>query len=88
MLQQFREQVAFIGVVPDAELDALCSKLGEVEPGKQAEQLARGLVRAKKLTAFQAQQCYAGKARGLVLGDYLIQDKIGQGGNQNKKEIY
>ncbi len=44
------------------------------------EQLARELVRQKKLTAFQAQQIYAGKGRSLVLGNYLILDKLGQGG--------
>jgi serine/threonine protein kinase/formylglycine-generating enzyme required for sulfatase activity len=45
-----------------------------------AEQFARELVKQKKLTAFQAQQIYSGKGKTLVLGNYLLLDKLGQGG--------
>lgn len=45
-----------------------------------AEQFARALVKQKKLTAYQAQQAYGGKAKSLILGNYLILDKLGQGG--------
>lgn len=44
------------------------------------ELVARELVRRKKLTQFQAQQIYAGKAKTLRLGSYTILEKIGQGG--------
>ena len=47
---------------------------------KDGEQLARLLVKAKKLTAYQAQQIYSGKGKSLVLGNYVILDKLGQGG--------
>ena len=42
--------------------------------------LARELVRRKKLTAWQAKEIYAGRGRSLVLGNYVILDKLGQGG--------
>src|SRR5687768_7337869 len=42
--------------------------------------LARELVRRKKLTAFQAQEVYSGRGKGLVLGNYTVIDKLGQGG--------
>jgi serine/threonine protein kinase/WD40 repeat protein len=42
--------------------------------------LARVLVRAGKLTAYQASALAQGKAKGLVVGDYLILDKLGTGG--------
>ena len=42
--------------------------------------LARELVRQKKLTKFQAQAVYQGKVKGLILGDYLVLDRIGEGG--------
>src|SRR6185503_11634525 len=32
------------------------------------------------LTKFQAQEAYQGKAKGLVLGNYALLDKIGAGG--------
>lgn len=51
----------------------------EKEP-RDGEQLAKELVRQTKLTAYQAQQIYAGKGRSLVLGNYVILDKLGQGG--------
>lgn len=47
---------------------------------KDAEELARELVRHKKLTKFQAEEVYRGKGKSLVLGNYLLLDKIGAGG--------
>ncbi|MFH1264497.1 MAG: bifunctional serine/threonine-protein kinase/formylglycine-generating enzyme family protein, partial [Planctomycetota bacterium] len=38
------------------------------------------LVRQKKLTKFQAQAIYQGKTKGLILVDYVVLDRIGQGG--------
>ncbi|HEY2249966.1 MAG TPA: protein kinase, partial [Planctomycetaceae bacterium] len=45
-----------------------------------AEELAKELVRKGKLTKYQAEQIYKGKGKSLVLGNYVLQDKIGQGG--------
>src|SRR5579864_5195017 len=47
---------------------------------KDGEDLARELVRHKKLTRFQAEQVWHGKGKSLVLGNYTILDKIGAGG--------
>ncbi len=47
---------------------------------KDGEELARDLVRKKKLTKFQAEEIYKGKGKALVLGNYTILDKIGAGG--------
>ena len=44
------------------------------------EQLAKQLVRHEKLTKYQAQVAYAGNGKTLVLGNYVILDKIGAGG--------
>src|SRR5262249_43273090 len=38
------------------------------------------LVRHKKLTRFQAEEIWRGKGKSLVLGNYLLLEKIGQGG--------
>ena len=38
------------------------------------------LVKAGKLTPYQAAAVYQKKSRGLLIGDYLILDKVGQGG--------
>jgi len=47
---------------------------------KDAEELLRELVRRKKLTEFQAQMVWQGKAKSLVLENYVLLEKIGQGG--------
>jgi len=47
---------------------------------KDAEELAKELIRKKKLTKFQAEEVYRGKGKSLVLGNYLLMDRIGQGG--------
>lgn len=47
---------------------------------KDAEELARELIRHKKLTKFQAEEISRGKAKSLVLGNYVLMEKIGAGG--------
>jgi serine/threonine protein kinase/Leucine-rich repeat (LRR) protein len=44
------------------------------------EELVQELVKSHELTAFQAAQVKAGKAKALILGEYTILDKIGAGG--------
>ena len=51
---------------------------GNVEPDPQA--LAVKLVRAGTLTKYQAIRVYQNKHHGLLLGNYLILDRIGRGG--------
>ncbi|MGE3407572.1 MAG: protein kinase [Pirellulales bacterium] len=47
---------------------------------KDGEELLRELYKQNLLTKFQAQQVAAGKGRALILGNYLVLDKIGAGG--------
>src|SRR5258708_23297958 len=47
---------------------------------KDGEELLRELLRRKKLTKYQAEQIWQGKGKSLVLGNYVILDKLGQGG--------
>ncbi len=49
-------------------------------PSDDVSRLAGALVRAGKLTAYQAAALAQGKAKGLVVGPYVILDKRGQGG--------
>lgn len=54
----------------------LPSCLGETD----VKSLASELVRRGRLTKFQAARVAIGRPEGLVLGNYIIQDKIGEGG--------
>lgn len=75
-LEQFVQQLSDSGLVAVDDL----STLQREAPSAEVEQFARALVKRKLLTAYQAQQAYAGKAKALVLGNYAILDKLGQGG--------
>lgn len=47
---------------------------------RDAQQLAWDLIRAQKLTKFQAREVHRGRAKSLMLGNYLLLDKLGAGG--------
>ena len=47
---------------------------------KDAVELARELVRQKKLTRFQVEEVSKGKGKSLVLGNYVLMEQIGAGG--------
>lgn len=68
------------GLMTEKEITAFITSLpAERRPGN-AQQLVQEMVRQKRLTRFQAQAVFHGKARGLVLGNYILLDKLGEGG--------
>src|SRR5262245_13203865 len=75
-LEQFVDQLSASGLVAADEVRSLREKNTPAD----AEQFAKLLVKQKVLTAWQAQQVYAGKAKTLVLGNYVVLEKLGQGG--------
>jgi serine/threonine protein kinase len=74
-LPEFRRAALEMGFLDPEELE----RFVEAASGNVAS-LARSLVRAGKLTAYQAGALAQGKARGLVIEDYLILEKRGRGG--------
>src|SRR5437660_9272737 len=76
----------FVNQLVESQLFALdeVQRLLEAFPAdrrpQDGEQLARELVRQKKLTAYQAKAIYQGKGKNLVLGNYRILDRLGEGG--------
>ncbi|HUQ69679.1 MAG TPA: serine/threonine-protein kinase, partial [Planctomycetaceae bacterium] len=79
-VEDFQKRLRASGLVTDEAVQKLLATLPTDQAPADGEQLARVLVRAELLTAYQAQQIYAGKGSALVLGNYVIQDKLGQGG--------
>ncbi|MDZ4686025.1 MAG: serine/threonine-protein kinase [Planctomycetaceae bacterium] len=75
-LDDFCRQLVDSSLLTAVEVEALRQQSQPAD----AEQFARWLVQQQKLTAFQAQQCYAGKGQSLICGNYRILDKLGQGG--------
>ncbi len=79
-IDQFRDNLVASGLLTTDDVDALLVSLPDGKQPKDGEQLARELVKQKKLTKYQAEQIYAGKAKALVMGSYTIMEKLGQGG--------
>ena len=61
-------------------LRALVESLPEVERPRDVESLARFLVRSGKLTRYQASALFQGKGKALLIGPYVVLDKLGSGG--------
>lgn len=77
-LTEFAERIIAIGLVTEADLF-------EVEenwesPPESVEEFANELVRQKKITKYQAKLVYNAKDQSIILGNYLILDKLGAGG--------
>ena len=79
-MDQFTQQLADSRLMSREEIASCVAGLPAGNKPPDAEQLARQLVREQKLTAYQAQEIYAGRGQSLVLGNYVILDKLGQGG--------
>ena len=76
-LEKFVKQLEDSGIVAG---DTLKEFLPPKSEPKDAEELARHLVRQKKLTKFQAEEVSKGKGKSLVLGNYVLMEQIGAGG--------
>lgn len=79
-LAEFQKRLIDSGLMSADELRMfLESSPSDMQPA-DGDQLARNLVKQKRLTKFQAEQIYAGKGASLTLGNYIVLDKLGQGG--------
>ena len=77
---EFLRRVTDSGLLTgDIVTDRLANLSLDGQP-RDGEQMAREMVRLKILTKFQAEQIYSGKGHSLVLGNYVILNKLGQGG--------
>ncbi len=76
-LERFGRLLLRSGLMSAEELASFQAELGG---SPNAEDLARALVRARKLTKYQAQEVWQGHGDGLILGEYVILDEIGAGG--------
>ena len=76
-LKQFVQQLEDSGILAG---DTLKDFIPPKASPKDVSELARELIRQKKLTKYQAEEVYRGKAKSLVLGNYVLIEKIGAGG--------
>ena len=79
-LEVFIQTLTDSGLMTPDEVQAFLTTLPADKRPTDAEALAREMFKRGKLTKFQAQAIFQGKTRGLVVGNYVMLDKLGQGG--------
>jgi formylglycine-generating enzyme required for sulfatase activity/serine/threonine protein kinase len=79
-IERFLDALKRLALLPSEQLAAIEDAVPLAERTHDADELARRLVREGQLTRFQAAAIYQDKADGLMLGNYLILDRLGSGG--------
>jgi serine/threonine protein kinase len=79
-VEQFIDRLTQSGLMSAAEVSTFQDSLPPDKRPKDVQQFARALVQHGKLTKYQAQAVYEGKTKGLVFGQYVVLDKLGEGG--------
>ena len=77
-LAAFVAAIRAAGLLSTVELDRLAAAASD--PDADAEALARDLVKRGLLTAYQARKLWKGHGADLFLNQYVLMDKIGEGG--------
>ena len=75
-IEEFTQAVIDSGLMTSEEIEAIRQR----SESKDTQELARLLLREKKLTTYQAKRICDGNTKGLVFGNYIILDEIGAGG--------
>lgn len=78
--EEFIQGLTTSGLMTTEEVHAFLVTLPPLSEQPSVKQLAAELVRRNRLTKYQAGRIAMGRPQGLVLGKYIIQDKIGEGG--------
>ncbi len=78
--KQFLRELTENGLLSEADVRAFLEGLPPEKRDAGPQALAREMVRRRMLTSYQAARVCQGRARGLVLGNYVLLDQIGQGG--------
>lgn len=80
-LYRYIERIIRSGLMTAEELDAFRRLVpADKQPSDDAREFARELVRRQKLTAYQATELLRGRGDALNLGNYVVLDKLGEGG--------
>lgn len=79
-IDQFIASVVECGLMEENEIRDFLAAIPADKRPTDSEALSRELIKAHKLTRFQALNLCQGKGKNLVMGEYLVHDKIGAGG--------
>ena len=73
-------QLVSLGLISPADAHRAAPPPDAGDDELTGEALLRRLVHQRRLTSFQADEIRAGRAAALVLGDYVLEDRLGLGG--------
>ena len=79
-LQQFIEQLSDCGLMSEGEVSSFQQSWPPAQRAQAPKELAQALVERGKLTKFQVANVLHGKGKSLIIGEYVVLDKLGQGG--------
>ena len=79
-IDEFVRTLSDCGLMTAEEIHAFLRSLAVDNRPTTAQQLAKEMVARGKLTTFQAQAIQQRKTLGLVMGNYVVLDRIGRGG--------
>jgi serine/threonine protein kinase len=79
-LDQFIANLVASQLMTEADVQAFLRSLAEDRQPADGEALAKAMVRAGRLTRWQASMVHRGKVTNLVLGNYVLLEKLGAGG--------
>jgi eukaryotic-like serine/threonine-protein kinase len=79
-IDELCDRLSHLKLLSADDARSVVSAVPETDRPTDGESLATLLVQSGKLTAFQAKRICAGKAETLILGNYVLLDRIGQGG--------
>jgi serine/threonine protein kinase len=79
-IEDFVQCLADSGLIPANEISKLNNRIAADTSLREAESLTFALIKEQLLTEYQAKAILRGDSDSLILGNYVILDKIGQGG--------
>ena len=77
---EFIQALTASGLMSAEEVSTLTQTVDGGLSTEDGEALARELLQRDRLTEYQIEEVLAGRGAGLVLGNYVVREKIGQGG--------
>jgi serine/threonine protein kinase len=79
-LEQFVEVLSDIGFMAEGEVYDFLDDFPLGKEPTSARRLVQEMLQHNKLTKFQAELMFRGKTKSLVMGNYIVLDRIGRGG--------
>jgi serine/threonine protein kinase/Leucine-rich repeat (LRR) protein len=79
-IDEFRNAIEASRLLTSGAIDAFLAELGEGNRPQDVESFSSRLMEAGLLTPYQAEVLRKGQSRGLVLGNYVVESKLGEGG--------